>query len=196
MGLAWGGGLALWSTGMMISGPSWGYSPNRPLPLAPDAQAVTAVDIDPWPLLPLGEAADHLPPRIAPIQATHVVLRISERRVYLYDGDWAWASYPVAVGRQGWATPTGQFVVQRKQADPTWRHPFTGELVPPGPENPLGRHWVGFWSDGNNVIGFHGTPQEDLIGQAVSHGCVRMRNADIAEFFDRVQVGTPVLVEP
>ena len=41
------------------------------------------------------------PPRIAPIQATHVVLRISERRVYLYDGDWAWASYPVAVGRQG-----------------------------------------------------------------------------------------------
>jgi lipoprotein-anchoring transpeptidase ErfK/SrfK len=55
---------------------------------------------------------------------------------------------------------------------------------------------VGFWSDGNNVIGFHGTPEEALIGQAVSHGCVRMRNADVAEFFDRVQVGTPVVVEP
>ncbi|MFH7243685.1 MAG: L,D-transpeptidase [Spirulina sp.] len=173
-----------------MSAPGWGMAPNGPMPLVDPVPEVGR----PW--VPLGEAADHLPQQGDPVYATHVVLRLSERRVYLYDGNRLWVSYPVAVGRQGWTTPTGRFVVQRKQADPTWRHPFTGALVPPGPENPLGRHWVGFWSDGNNVIGFHGTPQEDLIGQAVSHGCVRMRNADVAEFFDRVQVGTPVIVEP
>ena len=189
--LRWSGLLATGLGWGLLGGPSWGLSPTVPDPLA-----AWEVRSESPPVLPLGEATDHLPPRVAPVYASHVVLRLSERRVDLYDGNYRWVSYPVAVGREGWATPTGRFVVQRKQADPIWRHPFTGELVPPGPENPLGRHWVGFWSDGNNVIGFHGTPQEDLIGQAVSHGCVRMRNADVAEFFQRVEVGTPVVVEP
>lgn len=189
--LRWSGLAAGWLGWSLLAGASWALSPPVPAPLALGELRSAAS-----PVLPLGEASDHLPPKVDPVYASHVVLRLSERRVYLYDGDRLWVSYPVAVGREGWATPTGDFVVQRKQADPTWRHPFTGELVPPGPDNPLGRHWVGFWSDGNNVIGFHGTPQEELIGQAVSHGCVRMRNADVADFFERVQVGTPVRVEP
>lgn len=188
----WRGLLAGCLGWSLLAGPSWALLSPVPAPLSTGGELRSATP----PLPPLGEATDHLPPRVDPVYASHVVLRLSDRRVYLYDGDQLWVSYPVAVGREGWATPTGNFMVQRKQADPTWRHPFTGALVPPGPDNPLGRHWVGFWSDGNNVIGFHGTPQEEFIGQAVSHGCVRMRNADVAEFFERVQVGTPVVVEP
>ena len=127
---------------------------------------------------------------------TLLVLKLSERRLYGYQGDRQVVSYPVAIGRADWETPTGDFTVQQRQQHPTWQHPFTGELVPPGPENPLGVRWIGFWTDGNNAIGFHGTPDEHLIGQAVSHGCVRMRNADVVELYERVRVGTRVIVQP
>ena len=74
-------------------------------------------------------------------------------------------------------------------------NPFTDEVMPPGPENPLGDRWIGFWSDGNNVIGFHGTPNRESVGRAASHGCVRMYNEDIRQLFDMVDLGTPVIVE-
>jgi lipoprotein-anchoring transpeptidase ErfK/SrfK len=124
-----------------------------------------------------------------------VVLKLNERRVYLYKSDRLLASYPVAVGKQGWETPTGTYQVMKMVKNPTWEHPWNGKLVPPGPENPLGDRWIGFWTDGKNAIGFHGTPDENLIGQAVSHGCVRMRNRDIQAFFEKVNVGTLVVVE-
>lgn len=124
-----------------------------------------------------------------------LVLDLSERQLYGYQGDRLVATYAVAVGRAEWETPTGEFTVNRRQENPIWQHPFTGELVPPGPDNPLGTRWIGFWTDGMNAIGFHGTPHEHLIGQAVSHGCVRMRDADIVELFERVRVGTRVIVQ-
>lgn len=124
-----------------------------------------------------------------------VVLKLNERRVYLYKSDRAIASYPVAVGKKGWETPTGTFQVMKMVKNPTWEHPWNGKLVPPGPDNPLGDRWIGFWTDGKNAIGFHGTPDENLIGQAVSHGCVRMRNRDIQALFEKVNVGTLVVVE-
>jgi lipoprotein-anchoring transpeptidase ErfK/SrfK len=143
-------------------------------------------------LPPLGNRDNFLPQ----VAQTRLVLRLSDRRVYYYIGDEAIASYPVAIGRTGWETPTGNFSVLQKVSSPTWQHPFTQEIVPPGPKNPLGDRWIGFWTDGNNSIGFHGTPNEELIGQAISHGCVRMRNADIAALYEKVEMGTPVIVEP
>ncbi|MEA5421144.1 L,D-transpeptidase [Spirulina sp. CCNP1310] len=138
----------------------------------------------------LGSRGDFLP------QADRLVLRLGDRLVDYYEGEMLVVSYPVAVGRAGWETPTGEFQVQQLVVNPVWQHPFTGAIVPPGPDNPLGARWIGFWSDGENFIGFHGTPDEQLIGQAVSHGCVRMRNRDIIALFDRVSVGTVVIVEP
>lgn len=132
----------------------------------------------------------------APTQVSHLVLRLSERQLYAYQGDRLLATYPVAVGRDDWETPVGEFTVFQLQQHPAWEHPFTGEIVPPGPENPLGARWIGFWSDGVNSIGFHGTPNEDLIGQAVSHGCVRMRDADIVELYEWVALGAGVIVMP
>ncbi len=127
---------------------------------------------------------------------TNLVIKLSDRRVYLYRGDKLAASYPVAIGKAGWETPVGNYKVMEMQRDPTWQHPWTGKLVPPGAKNPLGARWIGFWTDGKNFIGFHGTPQEKLIGQAVSHGCVRMLNQDILTLYAQVEVGTPVTVKP
>ena len=114
----------------------------------------------------------------------------------VYQGEMLVANYDVAVGREGWNTPTGYFSVFQKQIDPYWEHPFTGVVVPPGPDNPLGTRWIGFWSDGQNSIGFHGTPDESVIGSAVSHGCVRMRNEDIIALYERVSMDTTVRVVP
>ncbi len=126
----------------------------------------------------------------------HLVIRLSNRRVYVYRQEKLLSSYPIAVGREGWETPTGEYQVIQKIQEPSWEHPFTGEIIPPGPDNPLGIRWIGFWTDGTNYIGFHGTPNEDTVGQAASHGCIRMLNQDVKLLFDKVTIGTPVIVEP
>ncbi len=102
--------------------------------------------------------------------------------------------YEVAVGQTDWQTPVGSFAVTSMIERPAWQHPITKEDIPPGPDNPLGDRWIGFWTDGESQIGFHGTNQEELIGQAVSHGCVRMRNQDIRDLYERVGIGTKVEV--
>ena len=123
-----------------------------------------------------------------------LILSISKRVVEVYQGEDLIATFPVAVGKRGWETPKGSFEVMQMVKDPAWEHPWNGSIVPPGPNNPLGQRWIGFWTDGKNFIGFHGTPNESLIGQAVSHGCVRMKNADIKKLFQLVSIGTSVTV--
>ncbi|MEO0406908.1 MAG: L,D-transpeptidase [Cyanobacteria bacterium P01_A01_bin.135] len=129
-------------------------------------------------------------------QQMQLVLRLSDRRVYLYRGETVEVSYPVAVGKAGWETPVGSYEVMTMIENPSWENPFTGDVIPAGPNNPLGQRWIGFWTDGNNFIGFHGTPNEGSVGRAASHGCVRMYNRDIQELFTLVAVGMPVTVEP
>ncbi|WP_088890144.1 L,D-transpeptidase [Leptolyngbya ohadii] len=132
-----------------------------------------------------------------PIAAqTRLVVQLDLRQVTVYQQDQPIVSYPIAVGREGWETPSGSFRIISMQKDPIWRHPFTGELIFPGVDNPLGSRWIGFWTDGVHQIGFHGTNQEDLIGQAVSHGCIRMRDDDVQSLYSQVAVGTIVEVQP
>jgi L,D-transpeptidase ErfK/SrfK len=120
--------------------------------------------------------------------------------------------FPVAVGRPGWETPVGRFAVIERVADPSWEHPATGERVPPGPANPLGSRWIGFHRDclgrsgfngrehlvveGCVSAGFHGTPNRESVGLAVSHGCVRLFDEHVRELFELVELGTPVTVLP
>ena len=107
-------------------------------------------------------------------------------------------SYRVAVGEPKYPTPIGHYTVQGKQVDPPWNVPnsdWAGELagttVPGGaPENPLKARWIGF----NGSVGFHGTSSVDSLGRAASHGCVRMAVGDVIDLYERVDVGTPVLV--
>lgn len=131
-----------------------------------------------------------------PAETIRLVLRRGERRVYVYRGEEQLASYPVAVGKPGWETPVGAFEVIQMVENPGWTNPFAGEVVPPGSENPLGERWIGFWTDGTNYIGFHGTPNRESVGRAASHGCVRLYNEDIRKLYTMVAMGTTVTVEP
>jgi lipoprotein-anchoring transpeptidase ErfK/SrfK len=144
-------------------------------------------------------AGDPFGPVAAPIApesyALEIEIRLSARQLALYRGTTLLRTYPVAVGREGWQTPTGTFEVLEKIADPAWMNPFTRRVIAGGSvENPLGRHWLGFWTDGENWVGMHGTPNPESVGRAASHGCIRLHNEDIRELFTLVGVGTPVRV--
>lgn len=125
-----------------------------------------------------------------------LVVRLRARRVYVYEAGTVVANYPIAVGKRGWETPIGEYQVFSKELNPTFKNFKTGIVIPPGADNPLGVRWIGFWTDGKTQIGFHGTNQPELIGEAVSHGCIRMRNKDVVSLFNRVPIGTPVIVQP
>ncbi len=122
-------------------------------------------------------------------------ISLSRRQLTLFQGKIPMKRYPVAIGRAGWETPVGQYQVKQMIRDPAWKNPFTGIVIPGGdPENPLGRYWIGFWTDGKNWIGMHGTPTPKSVGRAASHGCVRMFNKDIADVFQQVIPGTTITV--
>jgi lipoprotein-anchoring transpeptidase ErfK/SrfK len=128
-----------------------------------------------------------------------VVVRTNERRLYLVMGDGKALRYKIGVGRAGrqWA---GRTFVQGKHVNPNWipppavrkDKPKLPGLVPAGsPQNPLGVRALTL-SGGNYAI--HGTNDPGSIGGFVSYGCIRMYNHDILDFYDRVTVGTPVVV--
>jgi L,D-transpeptidase ErfK/SrfK len=143
-------------------------------------------------------------PELPPIQPTlpeaapetRLVVRLGERRLYVYQDDTLQASYPVAIGRPGWETPIGSFEVMGMVENPGWTHPLTGQIMPPGPSNPLGERWIAFWTDGENLVGFHGTPDRNSVGRAASHGCIRMLNEDVRSLYGIVEIGTTVVVQP
>ncbi|WP_442948043.1 L,D-transpeptidase [Nostoc sp.] len=150
---------------------------------------------DSWPKSIWSQAsAQQVPSNRLADTKTQVVVDLSDRRTYVYAGDEVIASYPIAVGKKGWETPTGSFQVIHMRHYPIWRHPITGKVFEAGTDSPLGDRWIGFWSDGRNEIGFHGTPDIDLVGTAVSHGCLRMRNSDVRLLYEQVSLGTKVLV--
>jgi len=131
-------------------------------------------------------------------QPVRLEIRLRQRQVVVLQGEQVIKRYPIAVGKPGWETPPGNFQVRQKIKDPDWVSPLNqGVLIPGGdPENPLGRFWIGFWTDGKNWIGFHGTPTPGSVGRAVSHGCIRMYNRDVEELFQKVDIGTVVTVVP
>lgn len=105
-------------------------------------------------------------------------------------------TFRIAVGAPAFPTPRGRFTIVDKQVDPWWYPPDSDwaegeEPVPPGPSNPLGTRWMGFDRD---QIGIHGTPNAGSLGSYASHGCIRMAIGSAEWLFERVSVGTPVLV--
>ncbi len=124
-----------------------------------------------------------------------LILKLKPRKLYVYQGESLLNTYPVAVGKTKWETPTGNFKVMDMIENPGWTNFKTGKRIPPGSTNPLGDRWIAFWTDGNDYIGFHGTPDRSSVGQAISHGCVRMYNEDVRELYNLVSVGTTVIVQ-
>jgi lipoprotein-anchoring transpeptidase ErfK/SrfK len=136
-------------------------------------------------------AATSQPPTAELVTLT---LKLKEKKVYVYKDGKAIANYPVAIGKKGWETPTGEWYVMEKITNPGWTSFKNGSVISPGKKNPLGERWIGFWTDGKDVIGFHGTPDTSSVGKAVSHGCVRMFDKDVKALFPMVKVGTTVKV--
>jgi L,D-transpeptidase ErfK/SrfK len=169
--------------------------------LKPDATVstggVTLVDPTLYsPVLPkIGDAATYLPDQ-PEVTQVRLVVRLGKRRVFVYRGKEPLASYPIAVGKPGWETPLGDYRVLNMEKNPIFKSFKSGNIIYPGADNPLGIRWIGIWTDGKTQLGFHGTNQPELIGQAVSHGCIRMHNKDVLALFSQVAIGTPVKVEP
>ncbi|MDX6617512.1 MAG: L,D-transpeptidase ErfK/SrfK [Solirubrobacterales bacterium] len=106
-------------------------------------------------------------------------------------------TYDIAVGQSGLETPAGTYTIDDKQVDPSWHVPnspwagsLAGQVIPPGPADPLVARWMGFY----NGAGIHGTNEPSSIGSAASHGCVRMRVDDVIDLYDRVPLGTPIYI--
>jgi lipoprotein-anchoring transpeptidase ErfK/SrfK len=129
-----------------------------------------------------------------------IVVRESQRRLYLMLGAGRAISYPVGVGRHGmqWS---GTVQIDGKYVEPAWappasikrENPRLPDVIPGGsPHNPMGVAAMTLSGGGQYAI--HGTNQPNLIGGFISHGCIRMYNADVTDLFGRVSVGTTVVV--
>ncbi|MDP9835377.1 lipoprotein-anchoring transpeptidase ErfK/SrfK [Neorhizobium huautlense] len=131
-----------------------------------------------------------------------IVIDTNNRFLYLVEGNGQAMRYGVGVGKPGfeWA---GEHKVTRKAEWPTWTPPqemisreaAKGHYLPArmegGPENPMGARAMYL---GSTLYRIHGTNAPWTIGSAVSSGCIRMRNEDVTDLYERVKVGTRVIV--
>ncbi len=129
-----------------------------------------------------------------------ILINVPQRMLFHFESGRLRAAYPVALGKPSWPTPTGRFEVATLVKDKPWIVPKSIQeemrregkpvltRVEPGPDNPLGRHWIGLSIP---AIGIHGTIAPSSIYGLRSHGCIRLHPDDVAELFERVHVGTP-----
>jgi lipoprotein-anchoring transpeptidase ErfK/SrfK len=122
-----------------------------------------------------------------PQRIRRVVVSIPDRKLALLEDGRVVKIYRVAVGAPGSPSPSGEFKIVQRLKDPTYYHP--GVVVPPGPGNPLGTRWMGLSAKG---FGIHGTNQPGSVGRNASHGCIRLRNRDAEDLFERVRPGDSV----
>jgi L,D-transpeptidase ErfK/SrfK len=165
-------------------------------------------DVDRW--LP-GEGAEVTVPTrhiLPPPPRSGLILNLPEMRLYYFPPAQPGQppevqTYPVSIGRMDWATPLGETRLVAKDENPSWyppasireEHAAQGDplprVVPPGPDNPLGKHALRLGIPGYLI---HGTNKAFGVGMRVSHGCIRMLPEDIATLFPQMPVGTPVRI--
>lgn len=135
-------------------------------------------------------------------KAGTIIIETTDRFLYLVNGDGTAKRYGVGVGKQGFEWK-GSEKITRKAEWPSWRPPaemirreakkgrHLPTFMPGGPQNPLGARALYL---GSTLYRIHGTNQPWSIGQAVSSGCIRMRNEDVKDLYARAQVGATVVV--
>jgi lipoprotein-anchoring transpeptidase ErfK/SrfK len=127
-----------------------------------------------------------------------IIVATGERHLYLVQGNGRAIRYGIGVGREGFQWQ-GLVNITRKAEWPDWtpppemiqRQPYLPRFMAGGPGNPLGARAMYL---GTTVYRIHGTNRPDTIGTAVSSGCFRLVNGDVADLYERVPVGTKVII--
>ncbi|MGB9072669.1 MAG: L,D-transpeptidase [Terriglobales bacterium] len=128
-------------------------------------------------------------PEFAKATVRWVLVSIPDRRLALLENGRIVRVYRVAVGKSSTPSPTGDFKIVNRVANPAYYH--KGLVVPAGANNPVGSRWMGLSTQG---YGIHGTNQPGSIGKAASTGCIRMGKHDVEELFALVNVGDQVTI--
>jgi L,D-transpeptidase ErfK/SrfK len=170
-------------------------------------------DVDAW--LPGEGTQITIPTRFVLPHAAHrgIVVNVAELRLYYFPADSGprpegvpagarrVVTHPISIGRMDWSTPLGTTSVTNKVANPSWYPPqsireehaarddILPRVVPPGPDNPLGKHALRLGLPGYLI---HGTNKPSGIGMRVTHGCIRMFPEDIEALYRNVPAGTSV----
>jgi lipoprotein-anchoring transpeptidase ErfK/SrfK len=127
-----------------------------------------------------------------------IIVNTIERRLYLIQPDGTALKYGIGVGRDGFQWG-GTHSITMKKEWPDWRPPAAmlkrrpdlPRFMPGGPNNPLGARAMYL---GSTIYRIHGSNEPQTIGQAVSSGCFRMANEDVMDLYERVNVGTRVVI--
>ncbi|WP_336294236.1 L,D-transpeptidase [Bartonella sp. CB169] len=135
-----------------------------------------------------------------------LVIDMQDYFLYLIGENGQALRYGIGVGKEGLAFE-GEGIVQRKRRWPSWaptaammarepeRYGHLGQGMPPGPDNPLGARALYLFKNGRDTLfRIHGSHESWSIGRAVSSGCIRLLNQDIIDLYDRVPIGSRVVV--
>lgn len=169
----------------------------------PSASATTA--------RPEGERHLGVPRLPANASRREVRVSLAEHRLYVVEGGRVVWAAPIGTGtgddlvgggqRWDFSTPTGRFRIQYKEKDPVWFLPDwvfveRGEPIPAfdAPERRVEGELGAAALYLTREIAIHGTDRPDLLGQPISHGCIRMSNDDVLRLYDELEVGTPVII--
>ncbi len=126
-----------------------------------------------------------------------ILVILHHYRIKLYKGTKVEETYRCAIGTPSHPTPRGKWKVTGKVKNPSWHNPGSAwaknmpSVIGPGPNNPLGTRAIYLNASG---IRIHGTAKWWSIGHAASHGCMRMKRADVEDLYPRVPVGIPVWI--
>jgi len=135
--------------------------------------------------------------------ADGILINIPQRMLFLLRDAKVVNAYPVSLGRHDWQTPTGSFFILSREENKTWIVPpsIQEEMrragrpiltrVPPGPDNPLGRYWMGLSVPG---YGIHGTNAPASIYRMRTHGCIRLHPDDAEALYGQVSLNMPVKI--
>lgn len=174
-----------------------------------DEMMLANPNVDRW--LPEDGAKVILPLRfiIPRAERTGIVINLPEMRLYYFpqpikEQRAEIITYPVSIGRMDWNTPLGKTTIVRKQKDPTWTPPQSlrkeaiadgrpplPDVVPAGPDNPLGKYALYLGLSGYLI---HGTNKPLGVGMRVTHGCMRLYPEDIEKLFNIIPTGAPVQI--
>ncbi|MHC2338340.1 L,D-transpeptidase [Bradyrhizobium sp. USDA 4454] len=179
------------ATGALVLSTSQGFAQSRPDADEPGLIADDNYELDPeWQKQVVYYRTNEAPGTI--------IVSTAERHLYLVQGNGRALRYGIGVGRDGFQWQ-GLVTITRKAEWPDWtpppemiaRQPYLPRFMAGGPGNPLGARAMYL---GTTVYRIHGTNRPDTIGTAISSGCFRLVNADVADLYNRVPVGTKVII--